>query len=397
MSSEIDDRLSDLPDSILHLILSFLNIKQAFQSSVLSTRWKNLPNHLPSLRLTAQHFKSMESFTKSVSQILSHRDNSTVLHTLEFTRPEDFVEFHIIKSVVKFAVTHHVKRLQICITSDIQLFRRCLFSSQTLTSLQLWVHEVIQDWKMLFPNSLNLPSLTDLSLAGFCFGPGAGNDGCADCAEPFSAFNKLNTLTILSCRVLKARNLSISSTSLVNLTMSGYYLNIDDQFQLHLCAPSLRNFAFTGTPNQKLCLSHPCSLQHLYIDSTDISANFTVEGSVTMVEEDSTLLLSWLQELPSIKSLTVSSNTLQVLSFVPDLFKVKFSSMCNLESLKVEMKPLTRELDMKLGIAASLKEDEDTKFNLRQGPFIPDGVVDFLLQNSPSTKVNIIPINARGF
>lgn len=57
------------------------------------------------------------------------------------------------------------------------------------------------------------------------------------------------------------------------------------------------------------------------------------------------------------------------------------------------MKPLTCELEMKLGIAAFRKEGENTEFNLKQGPFIPDGVVDFLLQNSPSAKVNIIPIN----
>lgn len=390
MSSESEDRLSDLPDSILHHILSFLNIKHAFQSSILSTRWKNLPNNLPSLKLTTQHFESMKSFNKSVSQILSHRSDSTVVHTLEFTCPQDLVEPHILKRIVKFAVTHHVKRLQISITCDIQQFRGCLFFSQTLTSLQLWVHECIQHWSMLFPNSLNLPSLTSLSLAGFYFGVGDGDDGCA---EPFSGFNKLNTLTILSCRVVKARCLCISSTTLANLIMSGYYLINDCQFKLHLCAPSLCNFAFTGTPNQKLRVSHGCSLQHLYIDATDISLNSSVVNSHTLVEEDSEALLSWLQELANIKSLTVSSNTLQVLSFVPDLFKVKFTSLCNLESLKVEMKPLTCELEMKLGIAAFRKEGENTEFNLKQGPFIPDGVVDFLLQNSPSAKVNIIPIN----
>jgi len=46
-----EDRLSDLPDPILHHILSLLDTKEAFQTSILSTRWKNLPNHLSTLRL----------------------------------------------------------------------------------------------------------------------------------------------------------------------------------------------------------------------------------------------------------------------------------------------------------------------------------------------------------
>jgi len=78
------------------------------------------------------------------------------------------------------------------------------------------------------------------------------------------------------------------------------------KWKLKLSAPCLSTFAFTGTPYQKLCVSHPCSITHLYIDADDISS----------VEEDSTTLLSWLLELANIKSLTVSSNTLQVLKLI---------------------------------------------------------------------------------
>ncbi|AES68930.1 putative F-box domain, leucine-rich repeat domain, L domain-containing protein [Medicago truncatula] len=334
-----EDRLSDLPDSILHHILSLLDTKQAFQTSILSTRWKNLPKHLSTLRLSSTVFYSFDSFMKSVSRILSHRDDLTSLHTLDLynrhTHYFDFVDPDIFKSIV-------------------------------------------------------------------------------NCAEPFSALSKLNTLIIRQFRVLDAQTLCISNTTLVNFTMETYY-DYKDIRKLELFTPSLTNFSFTGTPNLILSVSHPCSITHLYVNAEDI---------VGFVKEDSAVLLSWLLELANIKSLTVSSNTLQVLrllylymcgslvacislfiskfflkcrtvhisfnrfSIVPDFFKVKLTSLCNLESLQVEMKPLTPGLYKIL----SFRKFKKTRagIRLKKDKFIPYGVVEFLLQNSPLAKINII-------
>jgi len=38
-------------------------------------------------------------------------------------------------------------------------------------------------------------------------------------------------------------------------------------------------------------------------------------------------------------------------------------------------------------LKSSMTEKEATEFSLDQQAFVPDGVVDFLLQNSPSAKV----------
>ncbi|XP_024634399.1 putative FBD-associated F-box protein At5g22720 [Medicago truncatula] len=288
-----EDRLSDLPDSILHHILSLLDTKQAFQTSILSTRWKNLPKHLSTLRLSSTVFYSFDSFMKSVSRILSHRDDLTSLHTLDLynrhTHYFDFVDPDIFKSIV-------------------------------------------------------------------------------NCAEPFSALSKLNTLIIRQFRVLDAQTLCISNTTLVNFTMETYY-DYKDIRKLELFTPSLTNFSFTGTPNLILSVSHPCSITHLYVNAEDI---------VGFVKEDSAVLLSWLLELANIKSLTVSSNTLQV----------KLTSLCNLESLQVEMKPLTPGLYKIL----SFRKFKKTRagIRLKKDKFIPYGVVEFLLQNSPLAKINII-------
>ncbi|XP_044435637.1 MEIOTIC F-BOX protein MOF-like [Triticum aestivum] len=52
-----DDRLSDLPDCLLHSILSFLESRQVVRSSVLSRRWKNIWRSVPCLDIDFTLFR----------------------------------------------------------------------------------------------------------------------------------------------------------------------------------------------------------------------------------------------------------------------------------------------------------------------------------------------------
>jgi hypothetical protein len=308
-----EDRLSDLPDSIIHHILSFLKTKQVFQTCVLSTRWNHLTKNLPTLKLFSEDFTSSDSFTKSMSQILSVRDDSTPLPTLHFHDDHGFVESEVFESIVEYAVSHRVQLLGITISrDDIQRFPSCLFSSQTLTSLHLTVGLFR---KILFPNSLNCPTLTTLTLRSFYFGA-AGDDGCA---EPFSSFNRLHTLVIHNFKLLPdAQILCISSTTLVNLTISGHGFHTNHSYVCKLSSPTLCNFSFTGILYQKPFCTHLCSVKHIYIDGDNICHS---------IQHYSAILLSWLLELSNVKSLTISSNTLQVLHFLL-LIISKFCEKC---------------------------------------------------------------------
>ncbi|KEH43138.1 F-box/RNI/FBD-like domain protein [Medicago truncatula] len=60
--NNLDDRISDLPDELLCYILSFLPMKLAFTTTVLSKRWTLLCCSLLVLRLNDQTFKDYEAF-----------------------------------------------------------------------------------------------------------------------------------------------------------------------------------------------------------------------------------------------------------------------------------------------------------------------------------------------
>jgi hypothetical protein len=75
-----------------------------------------------------------------------------------------------------------------------------------------------------------------------------------------------------------------------------------DVYQIELSAPSLCTFSFMGIPYQKFCGSGLSSVEQVNIDA-EMLANYS---------EPPLVLLSWLSDLPNIKSLTVSASTLQV-------------------------------------------------------------------------------------
>jgi hypothetical protein len=83
----------------------------------------------------------------------------------------------------------------------------------------------------------------------------------------------------------------------------------------------------------------------------------------------------------------------------PDLVKVKHGYLGNLKSLKVKIKPLKYELLSSM-FAAKLKYVGSTiryfeliksfKARFESGSLIPDGILNYLIQNSPLAEVEII-------
>jgi hypothetical protein len=180
------------------------------------------------------------------------------------------------------------------VSCNIEQIPPTIFSSQTLTCLKLSVYARIGLEKTIFPKSFSLPALTTLHLGNFAF--------CADDnrrAEPFSAFNRLNTLVLSQCGLRGTLTLCISSATLVNFTMRSHFYDI---YEFDLCTPSLGTFVFTGKPCKIVSGSSLSYVRHVDIDA-DISSHEL---------KPALFLLNWLLELADTKSLTVTATTLQV-------------------------------------------------------------------------------------
>jgi hypothetical protein len=178
--------------------------------------------------------------------------------------------------------------LRICVTAvDSRPILSCVSKCRALTSLKLSIYPRYSDSgraltslkrsiyprdsynddykETLFPKSLNLPLLTNLDLENLTFC--GGESGCA---EPFSAFTKLNSLVIRCCKVKDAQILNISSETLVNLTVEGFLSNLS---QIKLSTPSLCTFTFTGILVQKICGSGLSSVKQVNIDAQDFGSS----------------------------------------------------------------------------------------------------------------------------
>jgi hypothetical protein len=235
-----------------------------------------------------------------VSKILSLRDSSIALQALDFNR-KGCTQLNILKLVVNYASSHNVQQLGLYVrfgvNHDIAQILSTVFSCQTLTHLKLSI------WNgrfRLFPKSLSLPALTNLQLKYFTFCVGDN-----DRIEPFSTFNRLNSLCISNCNVSGTQALCISSATLVNLTLHD---SMESSYKIDLCTPCLSTFVFTGYPFHKISGFNVSSLKHVDIDA------YTVLPPLLFIQliGFGCYLFSWLQEFGNIKSLTVSVANLQV-------------------------------------------------------------------------------------
>ncbi|KAJ4785553.1 FBD-associated F-box protein [Rhynchospora pubera] len=133
------DRISSLPDCLIHLIMSFLTAQDAIQTCVLSKRWKNLWTTLPFLNFDWSNFeyhyfeynnesddselvvnepqnKKIEKFINFVSMTLLLRE-ATDLHYFSLSCDGmliDQPEYHMfIRSWILYSIKHNLQVLNV--------------------------------------------------------------------------------------------------------------------------------------------------------------------------------------------------------------------------------------------------------------------------------------------
>ncbi|MED6132580.1 hypothetical protein PIB30_020226 [Stylosanthes scabra] len=337
----VEDRLSDLPDCILTHIMTFLTTKDVVCTAILSRRWKDLWKHVPSLVLCTSDFKfrRMTRFNESVSKFLLLRDGSVPLLNVDvshFARmPSD-----IQTSVSEYAVMHKVEQLRLRAERFPHL-SPCVFTSQILTSLHL-----SSSGYDLLPKTLNMGALTSLHIKKFAFCV-ADNESL----DPFSSCVKLKNLVIEHCSIKHSKTFCISNATL-------------------LSARTNLSFLKEVTIDFGAC-----------VDFVDCPRDET-ERIVCL--QPAFIIIDWLQVFANIRSLTICSGTLKVLSLTPELLNTGSPGLDNLQLLIVKLKKHSA-LIHKRHRATYFRKKADFKTTL-----VYAGVVDYLIQNSPFAEVNLI-------
>ncbi|CAI0494122.1 unnamed protein product [Linum tenue] len=133
------DRLSSLPDHVLHHLLSFIvESRFSVQTSVLSRRWRSLWKHVPRLTLRANFSTLASTFARYVDALLSARPDGSNVDEINYCDLEFSGNTEPLHKVIQFAASRRCGELFVTTVTDLQpYFLAPLADNSNLTTLEL--------------------------------------------------------------------------------------------------------------------------------------------------------------------------------------------------------------------------------------------------------------------
>lgn len=295
-----EDRISNMPEDIIHHILSFLDTKYAFQFCTLSPKWENIWTSMRHLNFNNDAFSSISKFDKFMEEALSHRNNQTEVCAVKLR----FTGQRILDAVidtVDYAYLHNVKQLTIeC--GNVYELPQCLFSSPTLKHLSL---SSSTDTKSRVINSAwNMPALETLYLRGIRFGDTGDTS--------FNLFHecvKLTSLTLEKCSMYDLEIFYICAPNLLNLTITRTSI-FPEVF--HVFAPQLETLTADGYSSSYKFLK--LSTEEGF--SSLEKVNLSLSSNIQKREKHVPSLLDLFKKVSNAKSLILDVNITEVQIYV---------------------------------------------------------------------------------
>ncbi|PIN09293.1 hypothetical protein CDL12_18124 [Handroanthus impetiginosus] len=406
------DRLSSLPDSILCLVLSYLDTKSVVRTSVLAKRYKLLWTLSPCLDFTLfefndpystpvfPHFKnslavSLESY---VFHVLHSREHSNLTSFRLSLHKEVNAEF--IETCVEYAAQHKVQHLKLrgFVKRNAVTLPEMLLTSSSLLSLHL--HNATS-YSIELPKSVNLPNLKVLCLKNFEFSDKNYN------GELFSGCPNLETLVL--------SNLDVNFLELKNLEIR-YWRSpwrCFDEHMINVNAPKLAFFKFQGHLARVNFKENLSCLEQACIDLCYPTACKLVNATERK-QKASERFVGMLRCISNVKFVSLSSNTIEIIHAIPDLRASPPLIFENLRFLKFTTKNKYREKTMRTEAVVKmlsrvsngvlildgskeprlLPESSRVKSKRKDSVHIaiPANVMHYMLENAPSLEYLCIEI-----
>lgn len=343
------DRLSNLPNELIHRILSTVDAKLAVQTSVLSKRWRHLWTSLPVLNLQDSSFDDPVLFQYFVDHVLSHRDASTNLQVLNFSSQEELQDGHVVDSIIDYvtltppvsATIHFLSILAECVLGKLPQLSLC----QSLTTLKL-SHISTET------TSFDVVSLKQLYLYDCRF-----ECGVEELLDPFEGCVNLTCLSLHRCNYYGGfETFRIFAPQLTNLSIS--WMRIDEVFDsdcvIELSTPKLQYFTYCDTD------------LYDFSAEVDLPCVEEVDIDVWCLNKDTDLLLRMIELFEMMESaefVTLSPDMIDVMSMFPDILDGRSS-------------PFTRMQNFELN------RDTPSSF------VVPPNVMTYLFAGSPGFRFN---------
>ncbi|CAI0413384.1 unnamed protein product [Linum tenue] len=332
------DRLSNLPDFIIHHILSFLDTKSAVQTSVLSRVWQCAWKHVPVLNVRSDSFQQYSSFDRFVENVLSLRHPFSVRsmsyavyeHEEEEGEDEEEKKFAQFVKVIKYALSHDTQQLAFTLS---------------------YVGEAEYGYRFsdLFGTNLNC-SLKSLELGHVCIDSGLGSSG----------FQMLTTLELVLCLLASDQDGEFDPFSnfpcLKNLVMSHCrHLDIDmhgNERRLKICGPQLLSLELELVSSSNMEIFAP-RLKFFRLEHDLESLNFSkltlpsLDDAVIMINDEVEFMegnegsvrqgvVSLFQGLSNVTTLQLDSVTIEDLSSIFEFLEQQASPFTKLKTLMVK-------------------------------------------------------------
>jgi hypothetical protein len=227
--------IGNLPDAVLRHIISFLPIKDAVRTSVVSKRWKSLWTSNPILCFWKTLPAKRTLLMNFVERVICLRDDSDIK---EFTLHCDVQgDASRVKSWITAAVRHNVQSLCICLSKLRGQFSlpRCVFTCETLESFFLDMPCILK-----VPPIICFSNLKVLSIQSVTF-----SDDYT--IQPlFSGLQVLEVLSLEKCRWVCVKVLSISAPKLHSLTIDEADMQNRSDCEVMIYGANLKEFYYAG-------------------------------------------------------------------------------------------------------------------------------------------------------
>ncbi|XP_058089859.1 F-box/LRR-repeat protein At4g14103-like [Magnolia sinica] len=396
---ETNDRLSDLPNGILNQIVSFLPIKEAARTSILSRKWRYIWTTITSLDLDSCLFNKWETFASSIDRLVTHHDGPVLQKlrlSLLWARSRHTTQ---INGWIASAVKLNVQELDLYIPMEEYELPCCLFTCKSLLILKLALNCSV----LRLPTASGLSRIKMLHLTEVDF----PNEKTFE--ELFLSFPKLENLNLENCGLTHFEFLNISSHELKKLVISncrGLH-----ECRIYISTPNLLSFKLVGNVARDYTVGILPTLEDAFID---FRGNLPWKHNIGGFDLDhSYCFRKILRRLHNAKSLTISASCIEFLSAIEDMLKhlhtfhslkhLKLTTSLREDHIHLITCILESSPNLQTFVLEIEDEDEDRNrkvYNL--GPFKPVDVrhfgrhendielVKFLLKNAAKLEKMII-------